>query len=276
MFIFFTALFILPMFLGLYYSFTKYSGLGEPVWIGLKNYVNLFNDKFLAKSITNTLQMTAVNLITVLPVSFFCAYLLRKTSRKNTIYKTVLFAPYVIPGAISGLIWYFIWEPGTGLLNSVLRAVGLESWTQQWIGGNTLTPLAVGIVCAWGGMGFYMVLWQLGMKNISPEVMEASLIDGCNKRQQISKIMLPLLRDTTTNIFIFVLTGGLKIYETVFVLTGGGPNHASESLVSYLYVATFQQGKYGYGMAIAAVEFVFALVVTGLSIIISRRKKLDM
>ena len=86
-----------------------------------------------------------------------------------------------------------------------------------------------------------MVLWQLGMKNISPEVMEASLIDGCNKRQQISKIMLPLLRDTTTNIFIFVLTGGLKIYETVFVLTGGGPNHASESLVSYLYVATFQQ-----------------------------------
>ena len=90
MFIFFTALFILPMFLGLYYSFTKYSGLGEPVWIGLKNYVNLFNDKFLAKSITNTLQMTAVNLVTVLPVSFFCAYLLRKTSRKNTIYKTVL------------------------------------------------------------------------------------------------------------------------------------------------------------------------------------------
>ncbi len=276
MFLAFTLLFILPLFLAFGYSFTSYRGVGQAVWNNFKNYKLLFTDKLLGVSIANTLKMAAINLILTLPVSFSLAYLLRETSRKNTIYKTVLFAPYVIPGAIAGLIWLFMLDPVSGLVNSVLRSTGLDALALQWIGGKSLSPYSIGMVCVWSGLGFYMVLWQLGIKNLPGEVLEASLIDGCSKRQQITKVMLPMLRGTISSIVIFILTGALKIYEYVYILTGGGPNHYSESIVSYMYTTTFQDKQYGYGMAIAVVEFTFALMVTALSMFISNRKRVEL
>lgn len=275
MFLAFTLLFTFSLFLAFGYSFTSYRGIGEAVWNSFKNYKLLLTDKLLWVSIINTFKMAAVNLVIALPVSFVIAYLLQKTSRKNTVYKTILFAPYIIPGTIAGLIWLFILDPSSGLINSMLRIIGLENLEQQWIGGTVLSPYCIGIVCAWASTGFYMVLWQLGIKNLPGEVLEASLIDGCNKRQQIMKVMLPMLKDTLTSTIILILTGALKIYEYVYILTGGGPNHSSESIVSYMYTTTFIDRQYGYGMAIAVVEFVFALLVTGLSLFISNRKRID-
>ena len=100
----------------------------------------LLTDKLLGVSIINTLKMAAINLILTLPLSFFLAYLLRQTSKKNTVYKTILFAPYVIPGAIAGLIWLFMLDPVSGLINSVLRSIGLDALALQWIGGKNLSP----------------------------------------------------------------------------------------------------------------------------------------
>ena len=261
MFLAFTLLFILPLFLAFGYSFSSYRGVGQAVWNNFKNYKLLLTDKLLGVSIINTLKMAAINLILTLPLSFFLAYLLRQTSKKNTVYKTILFAPYVIPGAIAGLIWLFMLDPVSGLINSVLRSIGLDALALQWIGGKNLSPYSIGVVCVWSGLGFYMVLWQLGIKNLPGEVLE---------------VMLPMLRGTITSIVIFILTGALKIYEYVYILTGGGPNHYSESIVSYMYTTTFQDKQYGYGMAIAVVEFTFALLVTALSMFLSNRKRVDL
>ncbi len=275
----YTLLFVVPMLMGMALSLTTYNGLKPPKWNNFGNYERLFGDKVFWNSILNTLKAGATNFLIVLPISFLLGYSLRLTSKKNTLYKTVVFMPYILPGTIVGLIWYFIFIP-SGLVNGILGEVGILpkgdlSAAIKFIGGEVLTPYSVGLVVSWSGMGFYMVLWQLGIKNLPSEVMEASLIDGCNKRQQMTKIMLPLLRDTTTNIMLFVLTGALAIYETVFMLTGGGPNHLSETIVSYLYVVTFAQGYYGYGMAIAFVEFLFAVIVAAVSLLLSRRKRID-
>lgn len=276
MFFMYTLLFILPLFVAFYYSFTTYSGIGEAVWNNFKNYKLLLTDKLMYKSLRNTLIMAVMNTILTMPISFFLALAMAKTCRKNTVYKTILFAPYVIPGAISGLIWLFILDPYTGLLNSALRAVGLDVLALKWIGGTQLSPYSISIVCVWGGMGFYMILWQLGIKNISGDVLEASLIDGCSKWQQITRVMLPMLRDTIFSIAIFILTGALKIYDYVYILTGGGPNHSSESLVSYMYATTFTDKMVGYGMAIAVVEFVIAIVVTIFMQYLSRRNSVEL
>lgn len=272
----YTALFMLPLVLAFIYSFTTYNGIGEAVWNNFKNYKLLLTDKLMFTSITNTLKMAAVNLVLTIPISFFLALVLQKTCRKNTTYKTILFAPYVIPGAISGLIWLFILDPSAGLINNVLRAIGLDSMAMQWIGGIKLSPYSIAIVCTWGGIGFYMVLWQLGLKNLPEEVLEASLIDGCTKWQQITKVMIPMLHDTIFSIAIFILTGALKIYDYVYILTGGGPNHSSESIVSYMYSTTFTDRMVGYGMSIAVVEFTIAIAVTLLMQYLSRRKSVEL
>lgn len=276
MFFMYTLLFIFPLFIAFYYSFTTYSGIGEAVWNNFKNYKLLVTDKLMYKSLRNTLIMAVMNLLLAMPVSFFLALATAKTCRKNTVYKTILFAPYIIPGTISGLIWLFILDPYTGLLNSVLNAIGLDALALKWIGGTQLSPYSIAIVCVWGSLGFYMILWQLGIKNISGDVLEASLIDGCSKWQQITKVMLPMLRDTIFSIAIFILTGALKIYDQVYILTGGGPNHSSESLVSYMYSTTFTDKMVGYGMAVAVVEFTIAIVVTLLMQYLSRRNKVEL
>lgn len=276
MFFMYTLLFVLPLILAFVYSFTTYDGISEPVWNNFRNYRLLLTDKLLVISFKNTMIMAVMNLVLSMPISFFLALAMSKTTPKNTFYKTVLFAPYVIPGTISGLIWLFMLDPTTGLINSALRAIGLDQFALQWIGGPTLSPYAISVVCVWGGLGYYMVLWQLGIKNIPGDVLEASLIDGCTKWQQITKVTLPMLKDTIFVIAIFILTGALKIYDQVYILTGGGPNHYSESMVSYMYATTFTDRMVGYGMSIAVVEFILAVGITLVLQYFSKRNSVDL
>ena len=135
------------------------------------------------------------------------------------------------------------------------------------------SSISFSLVCAWSSMGFYMSLWQAALKGISHEIIEASAIDGCSRSGQVFRIILPMIRDNIASICIFVLTAALKIYEVVFILTGGGPMHASETIVSYLYVTTFDSMLYGYGMTIAVAEFVFAVLISLVSLRISRRNE---
>lgn len=262
--------------MALYYSFMKYNGVAKPVWNDFANYKYVVKDPVLKGAIINTLKIAATNAVVVIPISFILAFALAKTSRRNTVYKAILFLPYIIPGSISGLIWFFMLEPSAGLLNSALRAIGLSSLCQEWFGTAQWTPISIGIIAAWGGVGYYMLLWQLGIKNIQDDILEASLIDGCNKRQQIWYVVLPLIKGTLTNIMIFVLTGALQSYETVYILTGGGPNNTTDTIISYMYDTTFMKSRYGYGMTIGMVEFILAMGVALVSLYFGNRKKVEL
>ncbi len=159
-------------------------------------------------------------------------------------------------------------KPNNGLFNSLLGLLRIKG--PVWIvGKGLLSPMSFSMVCAWSSMGFYMSLWQAALKGISREILEASAIDGCSPTGQIFRIILPMIRDNIASICIFVLTAALKIYEVVFILTGGGPAHASEIIVSYLYVTTFDSMLYSYGMTIAVAEFIFAVLISLVSLRIS-------
>lgn len=270
--LFYTAFIIYPLIMCLYYSFTGYRALGAPEWNNLANYVRLFSDKYFGISVRNSLICAVALFIFVIPLSFLFALWFNKDSRRNTIYKVIVFSSYVIPGVLCGLIFSFILKPDNGLINSVLTKLGMNG--PVWIGGKgILSPISFSLVCAWSSMGFYMSLWQAGLKGISGDVLEASELDGCTGASKIFRIILPMLRENVVSICIFVLTAALKIYEVVFILTGGGPAHASETIVSYLYTTTFDSMLYGYGMTIAVVEFIFAALISLLSMSLSRRKE---
>ena len=258
---FYLSFMILPFLFDVFYSFTDYKALGTPNFVGLKNYIRLFHDKFLGISIKNTLISTALTTVLSLVISFFIAYTLDQKTKRNEIGKIIIFAPYVITLVLSALIWVFILSPTTGLLNNVLISLGLEDWTQIWINGPTLSPYSFAIVSTWVSMGFYMIIWQEGIRSIDHDVIEASIIDGCTRTQRIRYVVLPLLRSTLISNLIFSIVGGLKIYEIVYMMTGGGPFHKSESIVSYMYQIIFSGQEFGYGMAIAVVEGLIAIVL---------------
>ena len=273
MFLFFLVFMVYPLIAAFVLSFTNYRGIGGITWNNFSNYARLIADKYFWNALTNSLSCAVIMFIFIVPLSFLLALWLNEQSKRNSIYKGIIFASYVIPGVLSALIWYFLLKPNSGLFSAVLTTIGIKS--PIWIGSKSglMSMTSVCLVRAWCHMGFYMSLWQAGLKAIPTDVLEAAELDGCTGAKRIFKIILPIIKDNTATICIFLLTSALKIYEIVYMLTGGGPMHASETIVSYLYTTTFDGMQYGYGMTIAVAEFALAVMISILSLSISKKNE---
>ena len=258
--ILFTVFYLAPIFISVYYSFTDFSGIGAAKFIGLKNYQVLLNDKFFFVALKNTFIILIGITITILPLSFIVALLLEKPFRGSGVVQSIIFAPNVIAPILVGLIWLFILDPKMGMINAILRSIGLSDYQQQWIGGKTLTPYSVAFVYLWQVLGFYTTINMAGLRSIPADIYEAAEIDGANYFQRIRKITILMMKNTIVINTILIITGGFKIFETVKQLTNGGPNHMSDVLVTYMYDTTFTSSRYGYGMAVATVSFVLCLI----------------
>lgn len=263
---------IFPIIVSFYYSFTKYSGIGRPVFVGLKNYRVLWEDSLFWIALKNTLISLGVSFVFLLPGSFLLALLLNKALKGVNLLKALNFAPSIIAPILVGLIWVFILDPKIGFINQFLIKIGFGDWTQQWIGGTTLTPYTVGFVFTWQQLGFIATIFVAGLKTIPQDMYEASSIDGANRLQQLFFITIPLLKETFKINIVLIITGVFKIFETVLMLTGGGPNHLSDVLVTYMYYVTFTLGQYGYGMAIATVTLLLTILFSFMYLKLSRPK----
>jgi raffinose/stachyose/melibiose transport system permease protein len=263
---------ILPIIIASYYSFTRFSGIGSPEFIGLKNYQALLQDPFFWASLKNTVIVLGVTLIVLIPSAFFLALLLNRDVKGANVLKALNFAPAVIAPILVGLIWVFILDPDMGFVNVFLQKIGLEQLTFQWIGGTTLTPYSVGVVESWRIIGFIATIFLAGLATIPREIYEASDIDGANRIQKLIFITIPMLNETFKINVILIITFCFKIFETVLQLTNGGPNHLSEVLVTYMYNVTFISGEYGYGMAVAVVTLLITVVFTALFLGLSKKQ----
>jgi raffinose/stachyose/melibiose transport system permease protein len=268
----FTVFVVIPVFVVFYFSFTNIKAFGAYDFVGFRNYVQLFKDRFFLIGLKNTFIVTIIGIVIGIPLAFLFALFVNKPGIKNSVYKTIFFMPNILSGIVVGLMWSFVLDPVRGLINVFLRSVGLGNLALQWIGGKVLTPYAVGVVSLWAGLGFAMVIWIAGLKGIPEEVIESSVIDGATRLQQIIYIILPMVKESFKTIFVLSAVGGLKVFETVYILTGGGPGHASETMVSYMYNTTFQSRRYGYGSAMGAVEFLIALAIAGIFLYLTRKR----
>ncbi|WP_028610073.1 carbohydrate ABC transporter permease [Paenibacillus harenae] len=263
------AYIILPVIVSFCYSLTEYSGIGAAIFVGLHNYASLLGDSLFWKSLKNTFIVLLVAFVLLLPGAFLLALLLNVKIKGGNAVKAMNFAPSIVAPILVGLIWVFILDPQMGLINVILKKIGVDQLALQWIGGTKLTPYSVGVVFTWQMIGFLATIFLAGLKMIPRDVYESSSIDGASKLQQLFRITVPMLGETIKINVVLIITGVFKIFETVLLLTNGGPNHLSEVMVTYMYNVTFTSGEYGYGMAIATVTFlltmVFSLVYMGLS-----------
>jgi raffinose/stachyose/melibiose transport system permease protein len=172
-----------------------------------------------------------------------------------------------------GLIWVFILDPKIGLINDALTTLGLP-WRPEWIGGTTLTPYSVGLLYVWEQVGFILIIFYAGLRMLPREVIEASEIDGASKRQQLRFVTIPMLNETFRINVVLIVTGVFRVFELVYELTGGGPVHTSDVMVTYMYFITFTNQEYGYGMAIAVATAAIAVGISVGFLIVSRRRRL--
>jgi raffinose/stachyose/melibiose transport system permease protein len=268
----FTAFFVYPVGYAIAYSFTNSAGFGAAEFVGFDNYVALVDDPFFWQSLRNTVVILVVSLVVLIPASFALALLLRRRIRGGGALRALVFGPAIIAPILVGLIWVFILDPKVGLLNRLLEPLGIEP--VQWIGGNTLTPYAVSLVFVWSSIGFAMTIFYAGLQLLPADVMEASQLDGATPWQQVRHVTIPMMRETFAIVAILLITNVFKIFELVYMLTGGGPVHRSETLVSYMYFVTFTNQRYGSGMAIAVIIFVLGAITSGAYVAIARRRSL--
>ena len=270
--IMFSLFVIYPVLYSVGYSFTKFQGFGAPEFIGFDNYVTLAEDAFFWQSLQNTLVILVVSIALLVPASFALALLLRRKIPGGGVLRALVFGPAIIAPILVGLIWVFILDPKIGLLNRILSFTGVES--VEWIGGDTLTPYAVSLVFIWSSIGFAMTIFYAGLQLLPADVMEASSIDGASGWQQLRFVTIPMMRETFAIVTILMITNVFKIFELVYMLTGGGPVHRSETLVSYMYFITFTNQQYGLGMAIAVIVTVLGAVVAAAYLALSRERKI--
>lgn len=264
---------IAPIVMAIGYSFTKYTGLGKANFIGLKNYIRLFSDTTFMISLKNTLIIFVVVFILLMVGSFLVALLINKKLRFNGVAKAFIFSPAIIAPIIVGIIWVFILDPKVGLINSLLVKLGLGVFKQNWIGGATLTPYSVAIVYFWQQLGYLATIFVAGLKMIPEEIFEATHVDGAKPWQQLIYVTIPMMKNTMSIVAMLVITGTFKIFEVVQQLTNGGPNHMSETLVTYSYSTTFTNGEYGYGMSVATVTFIISLIIMGIYSVLFKEKE---
>ena len=269
----YTIFIILPIGMAVFYSFTKYTGLGKAKLNGITNYIRLFNDKLFWTSLKNTMIMFALAFVLLLTLSFLLANLLNKKIRGTGISKALIFSPAIIAPIICGIIWVYILDPNIGLVNGFLESIGMGNLKQNWIGGDTLTPYSMAIIYFWQQLGYLTTIFVAGLKMIPGDVLEAAMIDGTSESQRIIYVIIPLMKSNISTVAVLIITGVFKIFEIVQQTTGGGPNHLSETLVTYSYSTTFSSGDYGYGMSLATTTFVISLVIVGVYNYIFNKKR---
>lgn len=267
----FSMFVIYPVVYSGVFSFSRFQGFGAPEWIGFQNYIDLLADGFFWQSLQNTIVILVVSLAILIPLSYGLALLLQRAIPGGGFLRALVFGPAIIAPILAGLIWVFILDPKIGLLNRILTAAGLPN--VEWIGGDYLTPISVAIVFVWSSVGFAMTIFYAGLQLLPNDVLEASALDGATAWQQIWHVKIPMMRETFGMVTILMITNVFKIFELVYVLTGGGPVHRSETLVSYMYFVTFTNQQYGYGMALAVIITLLGALVSIGYIFAVRRKE---
>lgn len=262
---------IIPVFMAFYYGFTNFTGIGKPEFLGLRNYITLFSDKIFYIALKNTGLVLAMSLLLIVPCSFGLSLLFARKMRGGKLVKAFCFSSNIISPILIGLIWVFILDPKIGLINAFLRYIGV-SVQPEWIGGKTLTPYCVGAIFLWQTLGYNATIFLAGIKMVPQELYEASEIDGAGKMQQLIYITFPMIRQTIIIVMLLVITGCFKIFEIVYQLTGGGPNHMSDLLVTYMYYSTFTSSRYGYGMSIASVTFLISALFAVIYLYVTREQ----
>ena len=260
----YTTFLTYPITQTIYQSFFSWNGIMQsPLeFVGLDNYRDLYGNKEFFQALANSGRFLIVGFALQMPLSFLLGLFITSKLKFAKIFKTLYFLPVVIPMTAVGIMWGIILLPNGGLFNEVLQVLGLGFLVKDWLGSTTVVPWTLPMVNLWAFVGLNMIIFSAGIVNIPSDIYEAAEIDGATGLVKIFRITLPLMKNTFKTYAILCVTGCLKVFDIVFIMTSGGPNRASDVPATMLYYAGFRYQKFGLANSIGVTIFVLGLVAS--------------
>lgn len=244
--VFFTVFVLAPMVMGFVTSFFNYT-MTDFTFVGLDNYVRMFNDSIFIKSLINTLVIVVGSVPVVI---FFSLFVAANTYQKNVIarsfYRAVFFLPVVTGSVAVTVVWKWIYDPLSGILNFVLKSGGIIEQNISWLGDKQWALWAIVIILLTTSVGQPIILYIAALGNIDNSLVEAARVDGANETQVFWQIKWPSLLPTTLYITVITTINSFQIFALIQLLTSGGPNYSTSTLMYYLYEKAFKLSEYGY------------------------------
>jgi raffinose/stachyose/melibiose transport system permease protein len=248
-----------------WYSLFEWNGLSAATWVGFENYLDVFRDEDLRDSFGHVGTLIVFYSFVPITVALLLTMVISRANalRGMSFFRTVLFLPQVIASVVVATTWLSIYSPN-GLLNTILRAVGLDSLARVWLGDTSSALIAVGLIGTWLNVGLCLVLFLSGVGNVQPELFEAARLDGANGLQEFFGITLPALRGQIVVALTLTVVSALKTFDLVYVTTRGGPGNATSVPAYEAYSRAFVSGQVGSAASVAVVLTIVILLVTAL------------
>lgn len=271
-FAFFSFFILFPLFNTIRLSFFEWNGFSEKKFIGVANYKEMLTDPVFYTALKNYLIFAVLVISIQMILGFSIAYLMRRRSKIFDIYRTIIFTPIVLTSVVIYYTFNQILAFDHGALNNLFRMLGLDFLAAKWTGNPDIAIFTIIGVTIWSGTGFSMAIYSSALTTLQKEYLESANIDGANKLQVVTKIVWPMLKDTHFSLTIIGAISALKIFDIVFLLTGGGPFHSSEVLSTYMFSKVFVENKDGLGAAVSVVVIIIALSITIIQLQLSQKE----
>lgn len=259
-FILLAGLVYIPIFLTGYYGLMNWDGVGEMNFIGLDNYINLLQDSKFWFSARNSFILALVSTAS-LAIYLAISLILSGKIKGSEWLRKIYLIPMLLSSVAIAQLWIKIYDPNNGMLNSLLSTLGFEN-LPAWLAQRDTVLIAIIIAVIWQYAGFYIIIYSSALKGIPNSLVEAAQIDGANPIQIALKVKVPLISGVIKTTVVLAIVGSLKYFDLIWVMTGGGPNGASEVIASYMYKEAFSNYNAGYGSAIGFALLILSLLIT--------------
>ena len=270
----YTVFMIIPLGLCLFYSFTNWDGISKNYkMIGFKNFVRLFQDASFYNALKVTLIITVITVLIYNVLGVFLAVVLNRKNRACAFAKSAIFVPTVLSSVVVAFIWSYIMQTDGGIINTILGVFGIPP--VDFCDTPMHTVVMISVIISWNGLGLFMVIYVATLNTIPQELMEAAEVDGANGVQRFFRITLPLMMHGITINSVLSLAGGLKQYDHVKVITGGGPGGATQTITLLSVEKAFGYNRRGYSSAIILVLFIMIVIVSVIQISITKKREVE-
>lgn len=269
---FYLFIVVVPSLRGAIYSFTDWNGLASS-WrfVGLDNFLEVVTDRRALAALQNTVILAIVVTFVQNVIGLLLALGLNNIIRTRMILRVVFFAPVVLTPLVSGYIWSYLLAP-RGAVNSLLVSLGLDSWSRDWLGDPSTALYMICLSIIWQFSGYSMVIFLAGLQAIPEEVLEAATIDGAGPWRRFFNVVLPLLNGAVVINLMLSLIGGLKQFDQVMAMTGGGPGIATETISTTIYKSAFSSGEYPVSIALAVVMTILIAILAAIQYRLTLRR----
>lgn len=274
-FMIYTLLLVVPILLAIFFSFNKWNGITEMEFVGLKNYIDLLQDKRLHDAVANTVIIAVSVVVGVNVFGLGAAILVKQPCARNKVFRTIIFIPFVLSSVAIAFVWKSIFSYN-GVLNSILTALGHVDWIGNWMGKKGGAMVCIILVEIWRMLGYHMMIYLAALQTVPAELYESCIVDGGNAWHKLRHVTLPMILPASSVSILMSIINELRIYDTVKIMTDGGPGYDTETIVYNIVVQGFSNNMVGYASAIAVALFLVLGFFTAIIMTYSRKKEVQM